>query len=131
MSRIKAGEWGILCSSEIRKLPVELHQPLILILLHMDCLNSEDAHHQRRLLEVNIPRGDEKYIQRVEKAADKKLRKYPDENMDCVQIINALRDVVECIKISQKIKNEERGEDEKKKIAEEFLSDTNPGKVKH
>ena len=66
MSRMRAGNWGILVASVIRKAPERLHEPLTQILLSMDNLPYDELHHLRRLIEVNIPRGEEKYIQQCE-----------------------------------------------------------------
>jgi hypothetical protein len=38
MSRMRAGKWGILVASVIRKAPERLHEPLTQILLSMDNL---------------------------------------------------------------------------------------------
>ena len=75
MSRIQHGKWGILVASVIRKAPLRLHEPLTQILLSMDFLPYDETHHLRRLIEVNIPRGEEKYIQRCENSARKLLEK--------------------------------------------------------
>ena len=101
MSRIRAGNWGILCASVIRKAPEKLHEPLIQILLNMDHLPYDDMHHLRRLVEVNIPRGEEKFIQSCEISARKLLAKYPKKNIDCVAIIEALDFVVGLIQVHE------------------------------
>ena len=104
MSRMRAGQWGILVASVIRKAPEKLHEPLIQILLSMDHLPYDELHHLRRLIEVNIPRGEEKFIQRCEVAARKLLNKYPRKNIDCVSIIDALDHVVDLIQLSEERK---------------------------
>ena len=101
MSRMRAGQWGILVASVIRKAPERLHEPLTQILLNMDNLPYDELHHLRRLIEVNIPRGKEKYIQRCE----------------VVCIIDALDHVVDLIQITEerKILEDEKKEDENKR----------------
>ena len=108
MSRMRAGNWGILVASVIRKAPERLHEPLTQILLNMDNLHYDELYHLRRLIEVNIPRGEEKYIQRCEVSARKLLEKYPKKNIDCVCIIDALDSIVELIQTTEEIKLEER-----------------------
>jgi gamma-glutamyl phosphate reductase len=117
MSRMRAGKWGILVASVIRKAPERLHEPLTQILLSMDNLPYDELHHLRRLIEVNIPRGEEKYIQQCEDGARKLLKKHPKKNIDCVCIIDALDHVVDLIQISEerKLLEDEKKEDENKR----------------
>lgn len=111
MSRIKTSEFGILSASYIRQLPVELHQPLIHVFMNVISFGDYDSdEHMRRLIEVNIPRGSEKYIQNVEKRAKQILDKYFDENVDAYIQINILKDLVFCKTMSERIKNDEKEE---------------------
>jgi len=121
MSRMRMGQWGILVASVIRKAPEKLHEPLTQILLNMDNLPYDELHHLRRLIEVNIPRGKEKYIQQCEAAARKQLKKHTKKNIDCVCIIDALDHVVNLIQITE----------ERKILDDEKKEDKNPGKVRH
>jgi hypothetical protein len=110
MSRIKQGKWGIYCASIIKKAPKEIHQPLIQILLMMENYPYDDAHHFRRLLEVNIERKDEDFIQACVNDAENTIKNFPKENADCVAIISTFETIVGLINLKReriKIDDEE------------------------
>ena len=97
MSRICVGDYGILCARYIRQLPKELHQPLIHVFISVvSCGNYDVDAHLRRLIEVNIPRGKERFIKRVERKTIKLLQKHEEENIDVVCEIGILKDLVFC-----------------------------------
>ena len=76
MSRMRAGQWGILVASVIRKAPERLHEPLTQILLNMDNLPYDELHHLRRLIEVVdlIQITEERKILEDEKKEDENKR---------------------------------------------------------
>lgn len=104
MSRIKFGEFGIVCASYIRQLPKELHQPLIHVFISVNSQGDyDDDEHLRRLIEVNIPRGDERDIKAAEKWGKRKLKKYYDVNFDCNVQIGILADLLFLLNTNRKI----------------------------
>lgn len=115
MSRIRQGTWGVYCASIIRKAPKELHQPLIQILLSMeDYPDYNDHHHFRRLLEVNIAREDEKFIEECVNEATKVIENDKKKNDDCVVIIKTLSTIVGLINFNTERKRIDDEEDEYK-----------------
>jgi hypothetical protein len=113
MSRICVGDYGILCARYIRQLPKELHQPLIHVFIRVVSYGNYDAdEHLRRLIEVNIPRGNEKFIKRIERKTMKQLQKYEEENIDAVCEIGILKDLVFCNKMRKENINDQQQEDD-------------------
>ena len=111
MSRIRTGDFGIYAAYIITRVPKEYHEHLTHIFISMSCYTLEDKLHMRRLIEVNIPRQEEKKIIRYVKATQKLLRNNYDKNWDAVKIFNALYEVAECITITSEIEKEKEREE--------------------
>jgi len=113
-TRISCGDYGILCAHWINQCPKELHQPLIQILLSISSTGDYDEdHHLRRLIEINIPRQDEKYIKRVVTSAAEQLKQHFEENIDCNLQIGILKDVAMCQTITRERMLSEKRKDRK------------------
>ena len=102
--RIRCGDYGILCAHWISQTPKELHQPLIHVFISVNSQGDyDDDEHLRRLIEVNIPRGDERDIKAAEKWGKRKLKKYYDVNFDCNVQIGVLDDLLFLLNTNRKI----------------------------
>ena len=114
--RIRCGDYGILCAHWISQTPKELHQPLIQILLSVASYGDYDEdHHLRRLIEVNIPRQNEKLIKARVKSATKHLEQHFERNIDCNIQIGILKDVAMVKSITlERAKQHEKRETQRK-----------------